>query len=198
MHPVKLNPITKTYIVCPDCGKDDGFQISHLFSDAPYSFGPWWCSRCGIGINGKVLSPDSVHVELHKGPRQKKGLMLVKIAYDGHEEPNREQVYLVFDHPITPYHQTPEGDIQPDALRSWVDEYTCPTNILPAEAILFEQDADPHGILRYVQHVVMPDDFEDDPPQVYSEWCMIFDKLAEGVTIDGTVSPAIKRITNGT
>jgi hypothetical protein len=183
MTPVTLHQNTKYTIPCPDCGATDQFCVDHLFGKGPRSFGPWACGKCGIKIAGQVAVDNTVSIELLDKPRDRPGLLLVQIAYDGYEQPGKEPIYLVFESTIYEFKQTETGEIEEDS-GYYVNEHTCPTNILRNLAIIEGTDADPHGVLRFVQEVYKPENFEKHSTRDYGDWCMIFDKL-EGATIEG-------------
>jgi hypothetical protein len=60
-------------------------------------------------------------------------------------------------------------------------------NILPIEAVLWQEDADPHGVLEYVEHVPKPADWPDSPN--YDDWARIFTMLPAAI-IEGECESA--------
>ncbi len=73
-----------------------------------------------------------------------------------------------------------------DHKRYWVEEHTCPVNILRVEAIIDGTDQDPHGILEFVAWVPKPAGWDDD--DCNQDWRELFPQLA-GQEIDGEVAP---------
>jgi hypothetical protein len=191
---IKIEPcvVSRVFIPCPDCGATDTFQVDHLFEGVRRSFGPWPCEHCGIYIKGEVDENNNVSIETTDKPRQRQGLMLLKIAYPGYDEPGKEQIYFVFDQPLYSHMFSNDGTLKLEGQDYYINEHTCPTNITRNLAIIFGNDVDPHGVFRHVQTVIKPDDFSDnaDCCMQYADWCEIFDKL-EGVIIEGSTSPTI-------
>jgi ribosomal protein L37AE/L43A len=189
MVAVTLHEEKKTYIPCPDCGSLDTFRIDHLFEGVRNSFGPWACKHCGVSIKGNITKDNSVTIELIEGLRQRQGLMLIQITYDGYEDTGKKPIYLIFDQPIYTHNLNPDGSMKEDINDYWVNEHTCPTNIWRALAIIVGDDTDCHGILKHIQTVFKPDNFDEDNLQ-YDDWSMIFDRLPNQ-TIEGSGKPMI-------
>lgn len=59
-----------------------------------------------------------------------------------------------------------------------VEENTCPTNLIPAAALIWGDDADPHGVLTFVQQIVKPDDWPLIGEVSLARYHGLFDKLA--------------------
>ena len=59
------------------------------------------------------------------------------------------------------------------------NEHTCPTNYMDCvEAIIYEKDADPHGVFEWVATIDKPEDW-DYGPEEFEEWCALFPELRE-------------------
>ena len=119
--------------ICPECN-DGEFIIDHKAG----RYGPWGCRSCGacfmldIGVDTVEMTP---HPTNHQP-----AWLIVKTA--GSNPP----VYFVIDHMIY-------GEKDDDNDRYYVEESTCPTNLIPVSAIITEGDTDPHGILEFVAHI---------------------------------------------
>ncbi len=61
-------------------------------------------------------------------------------------------------------------------LKNWVNERTCPTNLIPIEAIIKGYDQDPHGILQFVDFVEEPANWDNSYNAAWSE---LFPQLNE-------------------
>ena len=59
------------------------------------------------------------------------------------------------------------------------NEHTCPTNYMQdVEAVIYEKDADPHGVFEWVATIDKPEDW-DYGPEEFEEWCALFPELRE-------------------
>ena len=57
------------------------------------------------------------------------------------------------------------------------NEHTCPTNYMQdVEAVIYEKDADPHGVFEWVATIDKPEDW-DCAPEEFEEWCKLFPEL---------------------
>lgn len=115
------------------------------------------------------------------------GFLLVKIA--GTKPP----VYFIIDQPFWAHNDQPDTAEHNDHETYWVEEHTCPTNICPVEAIIWDGDADPHRVFEYVAHRPQPHGDHEIAQYGIDDWRAIFPELG-GVTIDGTVIAPIKKI----
>ena len=159
MHPAQIK--TVDYIICPDCGYDRGFSVSHLYGTPMIKFGPWYCEVCGIVIRGVVNKNNSVDIELVNEPRKIKSLVLLKLDI------TEKNIYIIIEGNIY--------DENNDHHEYYYNEHTCPSNYLGFK-ILEEEDTDPHGIFQFVQEIPLPKDWNDDQ-YTYNDWCKLFDKL---------------------
>lgn len=119
-------------------------------------------------VGGEVMSEVTV-ADREKRP----GLMLVRIAQS--EPP----IYFVIDYPIYS-HNIVDGQLDEEYQQYFVEEHTCPTNLIPVERIICGSDTDPHGLLEYVQHVEKPADW-DYSQRSYDDLAAIFSRLPGGI-----------------
>ena len=70
------------------------------------------------------------------------------------------------------------GDAEHDMY--FYNEHTCPTNYMgDVEAVIYEKDADPHGVFEWVATIDKPEDFEEGLPREFNELCVLFPELME-------------------
>lgn len=174
----EIHTETRKHIICPGCGATDQFSWGHLadFVGTDRSWGPWSCDHCGTSIKGTVLADGSPEIEV-LDEKHTPGWLLVRVKIDV-EVHGTDSLYFVLDCAIYAWNaDDPDGH-----MRYHVEQHTCPTNLVPVEAMLFDQDADPHGILEYVEHVPKPADFPESP--TYDDWARIFTRLPAAI-VDG-------------
>jgi hypothetical protein len=86
-------------------------------------------------------------------------------------------IYFIMDHPR--YH--PEGSEDSDDdnqfhQRFFFNEHSCPTNWLDeCVAVIINNDTDPHGFLKFIRAVDVPEDFDEDQ----AEWKNLFPEAFE-------------------
>jgi hypothetical protein len=74
-------------------------------------------------------------------------------------------IYFVDNHPIFYRDQNGEPADREEGNHFWIEEHTCPSNLLRVAAIVTEGDDDPHGILEYVAQVPKAKPDEDYPEE---------------------------------
>lgn len=163
MKSAEIATDARLHIVCPECGKDDGFRVDHL--EAGRTWGPWSCDECGVSIRG-VRTVSGADIEIVAAERRLPALLLLKIA--GSEPP----VFFVLKHDI--YWPDDEAESR---IRFLIEEHSCPTNFIDVEAIITDGDTDPHGVLRFVQIVPRPADWDADEANDWSVYAALFDRL---------------------
>ena len=146
---MKVYTYAKRYFRCLACEKGE-MSIEHLI-DSPQklSWGPWYCSECGMGHKG-TAGEGSVDAEL-AGGRKEDALVLLKL------DPGAGTVYLTVRSPRFLSNRTSlEGKAQyDDGDRYYYNEHTCPTNYLRNVVEILQvlpdgtSSADPHGIFEY-------------------------------------------------
>jgi hypothetical protein len=140
----KAEIFTKRYVVCPACNdRDSGFGVDHLPRGT--AWGPWFCDGCGRASRGRLLANGDVEIELVDECRISTMDLLVL-------EPQTSPVYFLV--PGSRYEGRcwqSEGTTD-DHKRFSYEEHSCPTNWLEPEAIRWEGDNDPHGLIKYVAH----------------------------------------------
>lgn len=171
----------RLFFTCPHCGDDTSYSVTHFLDDKDdHSFGPWQCDACGWVVYGIwYTATQTVSItELIERPKQINGYLLLRVSTE-------EPVWLIVENPIYT-----RDTLEPMAeeirhKEYWVNEHTCPTNIVRVEAIIAGQgdtyDDDPHGVLQFSGWAPAPPDGSDP-----EDWRVIFPQLAT-TTIDGAV-----------
>lgn len=137
---MKAEMIVKTYAKCPECPEGQ-FGICHPSGN----YGPWGCDECGARFMFTIRGMD---VEMtREADSDVPGWLVVEIA---ESDP---PLYAVVDSMIyfrgKDYYK--DRDLN-EHNTYWVNEHTCPTNLVRAEVFVYGDSADPHGILRYLAH----------------------------------------------
>lgn len=155
--PVKAQIVTTIHAVCPACSEGQ-FGIDHT----PGRYGPWGCSACGarwmFDIEGSDVTMTRAAID------DQPGWLVVRI---GEAEP---PVYAVVDHPFYAHSAGETPDERTDHTRYWVEEHTCPTNIIRVEAFVTEGDDDPHGLLSFVAHLPRLPGEDSEPEEGWAAW----------------------------
>lgn len=169
---------TKEYILCPGCGADRQFNV-YAEHHRQGRWGPWICYECGTAITGRFIN-GAYEIEVSEQDRRAKALVLVEI---GESKP---PVYVMFRHMLY-QPNTPEAWSAGGPHGYYINEHTCPTNLFAGEdsvlAFIHDGDSDPHGVLRLVQLIPEPDDFDEDNV----DWQMLFSAL-RGEIVEGELS----------
>ena len=129
-------------ICCPHCGEGE-HGITHLLQNPKAGgFGPWWCDACGGGFSG-TFTPEGLQLQLLTGERKKiETLNLLRL------DPGDKPLYCV----VKGLRFSDAGEDQ--GAGYYYEEHTCPTNVTQSIlTFIQEDDADPHGIFRYVDRV---------------------------------------------
>lgn len=129
----------------------------------------------------------------------KQRLVLLKL------ETSDRRIFFVLKQPRYDHHGTPEYG--PEQDRYFYEEHSCPTNwFYDIAAVIEDGNADPHGFLKFVRAIDVPEGFNpdspgaDNGPEEAEVWGTLFSEIfdKDGVTIDGTAInisnalPAIK------
>lgn len=181
----------RLFFACPHCGADDKHSVTHFLLDkTDHSFGPWQCDACGWVVDG-IWHPATKSVSItsvKEQPKPIKGYLLLRFAPSKTENP----IWFVVEDDIHTRDGLCSLAEEMESKRYWVDEHTCPTNIVRVAAIIEGHGAsyndDPHGVLKFATWTPRPSNLPDreDP-----DWCILFPQLATE-TIDGAaVRPAI-------
>jgi hypothetical protein len=157
---------TRLFFLCPKCGKDDGFEVTHyLEAKEDRTFGAWYCRRCGAAVRG-TWRHESRTVELRDGDHHRlpaiHGLMLLKLT---NADPGCP-IYFVVEQTILPDHHSKEADPIAAAIAGltyYVNEHTCPTNLIRVTAIIEDGDDDHHGVVKFVAWAPKPEDWDKEP-----------------------------------
>lgn len=163
MPKLEIQTETRQYFTCTACGDKARrkFYVDHLIAQAAadntnISFGPWDCTRCGIGYAG-VVSPEGELIvdAVRKGTGFRDCFVLLRYAASTRNDPLH--VILQTSHA--------SDDLAMEAVEPgsssigyYYDEHTCPTNwTREIHTIVAGQDSDPHGVFEFVAAM----DFED-------------------------------------
>lgn len=141
--------ITKRTIVCPECSNDTGASIEHLINpQKDTKFGPWYCDECGTSFEGLVDMSGQVFVKPNPNNKAHEAMTLVSLP------PQTEPFYFLLKRKVWT-RQNEEVDLD---LDYYINEHSCPTNWLrDIEVVMFDGDADPHGVIRHVRTIEMKD-----------------------------------------
>lgn len=142
MSIVQIQTETKLTATCPKC-KGHNFTVGHMIEkDNSWS---WNCVNCYTNwqftYKDKVLQMEEIPI------RFLKGLALVKYAGNS----VNEKLYFIIQ---VYFHYDKDGKLDvewEDRKRYYIEEHTCPTNLVSCEAIIYNGDTDPHGVLEYVR-----------------------------------------------
>jgi hypothetical protein len=153
--PVEVFVRTKRVIVCPSCGKGD-HGVDHLIQNVPYTFGPWYCDECGTGFLGTAYPDGRVTARIWKD-RKVKTRVLLRL------EPTDKPIHIEVDGMVFRGGDNDDGP-EHDAEKStyFYEEHTCVTNFLhDAVETWLGQEADPHGIFKFVAERPAPEDWKE-------------------------------------
>lgn len=160
------------HIVCPSCGKDDGFRCDNIVTEKPGRFfGPWYCDGCGAAITGSRADNGDIEIEV-RNERKIDTIDLLVL------EPQDKPVYFLV--PGSRYeggHWDDDSRTEDESKQYHYDESSCPTNWLHPEAIRIGGDNDPHGLIKYLGYR----DYSALPPSDYGcrqawEYFTVFDQ----------------------
>jgi len=166
----KLMHTEKVVIVCPGCDMPTDYSTEHLWNDEERfgrSWGPWYCSNCGIGFEGKVLNGAGM-TEIEICPDRKQVSIYVLLEHVP-AEACCEPIYIVLDTTTTiSENETFEQAIE--GLDYLYGEHTCPTNWMRGKVckIRFQGNSDPHGVFEYFAAVRKTEDL-DDPFELFEK-----------------------------
>jgi hypothetical protein len=138
---------TKHYIDCPVCSNSQAFQIDYLLRGTGDVRGDN-CEECGTCFR---FTLDNGKVNLVTAPAVRVPILAL-LRYTGNL-PN-QQLFFVINTTIRldkPGILNREADFE--TLRYWIDEHTCPTNIIPVECIISNGNDDLHGVVKLVDYV---------------------------------------------
>lgn len=170
---MKAALVTHHTVICPSC-HGEAFRV---FLDIDPSVHGWSnisqraCGECGQRYKVTVVGDtvDLVTLDIRDTP----GWLLLMVA--GSEPP----VFMIVDHPFYARYEDDTPEEREGHTRYFVEEHTCPTNLVRVEAILTAGDADPHGVLEFVAHRPKPPVMEEDENYMWDDWVKIFPELEE-------------------
>lgn len=169
--------ITRTFAACPICG-EASFAICHKSGQ----YGPWGCDNCGARFRFDIRE-DGVGM-IQEPVSDIPAWLVVKIS--GADGP----VYFVIDSPIYAHGQDDPPAEQFGNDEYYVEESTCPTNLIPVEAIVTDGDADPHGILEFVGRVTKELGETSDDDNFEPDWNAIIARaLAQNAEFNAATLP---------
>lgn len=139
-------------LVCPTCGKDSDCSVDHLLESAKhtgsYPFGPWECRACKMRLKGMIrYANGETSVEVEAAPKDESHLPVMSLLVI---PPQKEPIYLL---------KHDSGYVRPGEDRDgaldrhfYFNSHSCPTNWMNGfETIQIGDDADPHGMIRFVR-----------------------------------------------
>ncbi|MGI4943676.1 MAG: hypothetical protein ACRYHQ_24445 [Janthinobacterium lividum] len=183
-NPATMVARPRLYFACPHCGNDEMHSVTHFLSDQrDIAFGPWQCDGCGWVVEGRWHAATQT-VSITKLIEQKppiKGFMLLRIAPSKVETP----LFFVVEHEVSTRHGFDGWEAWAESTRYWVEENTCPVNLVRVEAIIEGKNQDPHGVLQFVSFAPRPADWDAHN----ADWSVLFPQIA-GPEIDGTAVAA--------
>lgn len=153
---------TLTFIHCPNCRHRGRSCVDDL-----NGFGPWYCDHCGTGFKGKKVDGEW---KIEYADVKHTTLILLELELDC-----VSAYFIVKGMCFAPRGVTPV--IDKEHGRYFIQEHTCPTNFIPCEAIIHRDDADPHGLFRYVDEILVPKDFDFDEQLFFDDWADLFPTL---------------------
>ncbi|HEV2674099.1 MAG TPA: hypothetical protein VGV37_06115 [Aliidongia sp.] len=174
-----MKTVPRLYFACPSCGYDEAHEVTHfLANQRDTCAGPWQCEECGTVVNF-LWSSENQTVEITSivaRPKPVNGYMLLRLA-----QKTESPVWFIVEHQIYTRDGPPESmEEWIEHQRYWVNEHTCPTNIIRVAAIIEGADTDPHGVVEFVAFAARPDEFDEDN----ADWPMLFPQLS-GMEIEG-------------
>ena len=149
---------------CPNCG-DFSKSLTHI--EVGQSFGPWYCDDCGRGYYGKRITHTEVDLKSCAGKliktlvllRNDDELDLARFESSDLDLTGYKPVFAIVEGIHVIDNDSKELDFSGDQY--FYDEHSCPTNFMRIECFIQGDDADPHGIWRWVETVAKPDDYEE-------------------------------------
>lgn len=171
------------FAICPWCEQESGSRVDHLYGDRmPSRAGPWYCDECRRPFRVKVIAPGNVEITKDADNHRTFTRSMALLKFEGRDG----TVFFVFDH-----NRYKDGTVESDEenqshQRYFFEEHSCPTNWLnECVAVIEDGDCDPHGFLKFVRAVDVPDNFDEDDDQ---HWPILFPEAFDGETIEGTVN----------
>jgi predicted RNA-binding Zn-ribbon protein involved in translation (DUF1610 family) len=131
------------HIVCPACGDSTGFRCDHVLRGSFRHVGPWFCDQCGHSFmfervdRGIAATPRS----------ERKVTTLDVLALD----PQAEPVFVVVEGMRFEGDAQDDGTTEAERKQFHYEEHSCPVNWLRPVLVYAAGDADPHGLLRFVE-----------------------------------------------
>ena len=137
--------VIKEYIACPHCGKATTLDYTQ-----DNTAGPWQHrhSKCGGSFMYQYVNGSAVTGPISGEPDSAPILSLLVLP------PQKDPVYFILGN--SGYrHQKPEINLD---LDYYYNSHSCPTNWLDdIQAVIIQDDADPHGLLQHVRSVLKVD-----------------------------------------
>lgn len=144
---VSIETETKHHVTCPNCN-NHRWSVGHMLHRK--KSWEWSCDECYSQFDFNCVDDG---IELTQVPTTSiSGAALVK--YCGNTIQDQlffiVEVYFSFDK---------EGKLDPDwedNKRYYIQQHTCPTNLISCQAIIHNGDTDPHGVVQYVRSAPYP------------------------------------------
>ena len=186
VFPAKMSR-PKLYFDCPYC-EETSFDVTYWQDNATSNHKlKRNCSNCFREVEIEWLNEtQSVNILSVKEIVEKNipGYILLRIDPSKVDSP----VYFIVEHTLYLYEESPTIEQTMENLDYYINEHTCPTNIISIEAIIETKpryDDDPHGILQFVAWAPKPDNYDKNKSNHSINWREIFPILS--TEIDGEV-----------
>jgi hypothetical protein len=144
----------KEYLICPVCGFDKAFSISHFTNGECSGFGPWYCDKCFHSIVGEVHGGIA---EVELTDKMCIPTLVLLVYYKDMDKSQR--MYLI----VKGMRFTTGGKDDDGNQHYFYNEHTCPINYMRVEMVLEHEiihndeydpgDTDPHGIFHFVASI---------------------------------------------
>lgn len=142
--PIKTTGYSRHFFACPVCRLHEFSILPEHHLNGTFH---WNCDVCGVALNIQVgAAVEDITLEVNTRPRSQtlRGWALLKYVGGGLPQ------HVIVE--SSRYGLDPEEESNAH-MRYYFDEHTCPTNFMRVEHVVFNGDADPHGIYHFVRWV---------------------------------------------
>jgi hypothetical protein len=131
---------TKTYAVCPTCGKDAG-TVDHLLNTTTRT--AWYCDACGHRYHLEFHTDG--HVDIWEGLGRRVPTVDILVL-----PPQEKPVYFVVEGGRFEDPTIPDDCPEEESKEFYYESHSCPTNWLDPIMVYHDGDTDPHGLIQFV------------------------------------------------